>query len=299
MTAGDPGTGGDRELDRPFERGFEQLIARLPAAVGDALRTACLGAELHAEACWHRHDPEPDAVIGLVGGPPARVVELARRLAPATADRIARWLDATPGIVDVGAKLGHHGLQVYARGRLLPAGAAAGFAAAGVATHPVASDNLLALLEQPDLAMVGLELDADRPDRIEGAIYASVARRPDTTAAVRDAFGFLVRVVAPDQLEAWDACAMTLLESPRDEIVYVSLSASLDWPWAKLDVSARPLAVASRLAEELGIGLGAGAIDGVLAAARALGGTAWSHVGVRFGSSAGPVFYLPVHGDRD
>lgn len=57
---------------------------------------------------------------------------------------------------------------------------------------------------QPDLAMVGLEIHSDR---IEGAVYASVARRPQTTAAVRDAFGFLVRVVAPDQVDAWGVCA--------------------------------------------------------------------------------------------
>jgi hypothetical protein len=140
--------------------------------------------------------------------------------------------------------------------------------------------------------MVGLEL---YPDRIEGAVYASVTRRPHTTAAVQGAFGFLVRVVAPDQVDAWDACAPALLDSPHDEIVYVSMSASLDWPWAKLDVGARPLAVAAPLAASLGTG----SVDGVLAAARGYGGGAWSHVGVRFGSGFGPVFYLPVHGDRD
>lgn len=272
---------------------FDQLIARLPETVGVALGAACDGAaELHAEACWHRHDPEAEAVIGLVGGPPSRLAGLARSLAPDFADRIARWLDATPGIADVGAKLGHHGTQLYVRGRIRAADAIAGLTAAGAATHPVAADNLLALFEQPDLAMVGLEL---HPDRIDGALYVSVARRPGTTAAVHSAFGFLVRVVAPDQLDAWDACAPTLLASPRDEIVYASMSAALDWPWAKLDVGARPLGVAVQLAGDLAVG----PVDGVLAAARALGGTAWSHVGVRFGSSAGPVFYLPVHGDRD
>lgn len=40
--------------------------------------------------------------------------------------------------------------------------------------------------------MVGLEL---HPDRVEGAIYTSVLRTERTTRAVRDAFGFLVRVV--------------------------------------------------------------------------------------------------------
>lgn len=183
-------------------------------------------------------------------------------------------------------------VQVYLRGTLRTADAVAGLAAAGVACQPVAIDNLLALFEQPDLAMVGLEI---HPDRIEGAVYASVARGHHTTAAVQGAFGFLVRVVAPDQVDAWDACAPALLDSPHDEIVYVSMSASLDWPWAKLDVGARPLAVAGALAASLGTG----SVDGVLTAARGLGGGAWSHVGVRFGSGFGPVFYLPVHGDRD
>ena len=271
---------------------LDVLVSHLPPPRPAALRTACDAAAFHAEACWHSHDPRPEAVVGLVGGPAERIAALARSLAPAHAERIARWLAATPGIQDVGFKLGHHGVQVYLRGRLRTADAVAGLAAADVAAQPVAIDNLLALLEQPDLAMVGLEL---HPDRIEGAVYASVARRPQTTAAVRDAFGFLVRVVAPDQLDAWDACAPVLLDSPRDEIVYVSMSASLDWPWAKLDVGARPLAASAPLAA----GLGTGAVDGVLTAARGLGGGAWSHVGVRFGSGFGPVFYLPVHGDRD
>jgi len=276
----------------PLDQLFGKLVGQLPAPLGAALRAACDATPFHAEACWHSHDPRPEAVVGLVGGAPARIAALARSLAPAHAERIARWLAATPGIEDVGVKLGHHGVQVYVRGALRTADAIAGLAAAEVAAQPVAIDNLLALFEQPDLAMVGLEL---HPDRIEGAVYASVARRPHTTAAVRDAFGFLVRVVAPDQLDAWDSCAPVLLDSPGDEIVYVSMSASLDWPWAKLDVGARPLAMAGPLAAALG----AGAVDGVLAAARDCGGGAWSHVGVRFGSGFGPVFYLPVHGDRD
>lgn len=271
---------------------LDSLVARLPAPLAAALRTACAAAPFHAEACWHSHDPEPEAVVGLIGGAAERITALAESLAPAHADRIARWLAATSGIEDVGFKLGHHGVQVYLRGRLRTADAVAGLTAADVAHQPVVIDNLLALLEQPDLAMVGLEL---HPDRIEGAVYASVARRPRTTAAVQSAFGFLVRVVAPDQVDAWDACAPVLLDSPHDEIVYVSMSASLDWPWAKLDVGARPLAVAAPLAA----GLGVGPVDRVITAARGHGGGAWSHVGVRFGSGFGPVFYLPVHGDRD
>jgi hypothetical protein len=273
---------------------FEQLVAHLPAPLGAALRTACEATPFHAEACWHSHDPEPEAVVGLVGGAPERLTALVRGLSPEHAERIARWLAATPGIEDVGFKLGHHGVQVYLRGALRTADAVAGLAAAGAAAQPVLIDNLLALFDQPDLAMVGLEL---HPDRVEGAVYASVARRPGTTAAVRDAFGFLVRVVAADQIDAWDACAPVLLDAPGDEIVYVSMSASLDWPWAKLDVGARPLAIAAPLAAALG----AGPVDRVLAAARghSAGGGAWSHVGVRFGSGFGPVFYLPVHGDRD
>jgi hypothetical protein len=288
MTPAAPSSPGALPLD-PL---LAQLVGCLPAPHAAALRTACDAAEFHAEACWHSHDARPEAVVGLVRGAPERIAALAASLVPEHADRIARWLAATPGAEDVGFKLGHHGVQVYVRGALRAADAVAGLTAAGAAVQPTPIDNLLALFEQPDLAMVGLEL---HPDRVEGAVYASVARRPHTTAAVRDAFGFLVRVVAPDQLDAWDAAAPVLLDAPGDEIVYASMSASLDWPWAKLDVGARPLAIAAPLAAALGTG----AVEPVLAAARGLGGGAWSHVGARFGSGFGPVFYPPVHGDRD
>lgn len=271
---------------------LETLLAALPPAHAAALADAWRDREFHVEACWHSHDPTAEAVVGIVDGEPGRLVALARAVCPAHADAIARWLEATPGILDIGCKLGHHGAQVYARGDFAAAAAIAGLAAAGAQTQPVAIDNLLHLLERPTLSMVGLELG---DDRVEGAVYASVARAPETTAAVRDAFGFLVRVVAPDQLEVWDACASALLDSPRDEIVYVSMSAGLAWPWAKLDVGPRPLALADRLAPCFG----SGPIAGAAAAARRYNGTAWSHVGARFGSGFGPVFYLPVHGDRD
>jgi hypothetical protein len=271
---------------------LDVLVGGLPEPLRHALRAACDETVFHAEACWHSHDPDAEAVVGLVGGSPDRLVALARALVPEHAARIARWLEATPGIQDVGFKLGHHGPQVYLRGVLPPADAIAGLVAADVPVQPIAVENLLHLFEQRAFAMVGLELHADR---IEGAIYASALRTPGTTPAVRDAFGLLVRVVAPDQLDAWDACAPALLDAPDDEIVYVSMSATLDWPWAKLDVGARPLGLANRLAA----GLGAGPIAGAVVATRAYGGSAWSHVGVRFGSGFGPVFYLPVHGDRD
>jgi hypothetical protein len=271
---------------------LDVLAGSLSEPLRRALHAACDGAAFHAEACWHSHDPDAEAVVGLVGGSPDLIVALARALAPDHAARVERWLHATPGIQDVGFKIGHHGTQLYLRAPLRPADALAGLVAADVPVQPVAIDNLLHLFEQPDLAMVGLEL---HPDRIDGAVYASVSRTPRTTRAVRDAFGFLVRVVAPDQLDAWDACAPALLDSPSDEIVYVSMSATLDWPWAKLDVGARPLGLANRLAAALG----AGTIAGAIAATQSYGGSAWSHVGVRFGSGFGPVFYLPVHGDRD
>jgi hypothetical protein len=271
---------------------LEVLAGSLSEPLRRALHAACDATPFHAEACWHSHDPDAEAVVGLVGGSPDRIVALARALAPDHAARVERWLGATPGIQDVGFKIGHHGTQLYLRAPLRAADAIAGLVAADVPVQPVAIDNLLHLFEQPDLAMVGLEL---HPDRIDGAVYASVPRTPRTTRAVRDAFGFLVRVVAPDQLDAWDACAPALLDSPNDEIVYVSMSATLDWPWAKLDVGARPL----RLANRLTAALGAGPISGAIAATQSYGGSAWSHVGVRFGSGFGPVVYLPVHGDRD
>jgi hypothetical protein len=271
---------------------LEVLTAGLPEPQRRALQAACGATEFHAEACWHSHDPNPEAVVGLEGGAPDRLIALARALVPDHVPRIERWLGATPGIREVGFKIGHHGTQVYLFGQLQAADAIAGLAVADVAVQPVAVENLMHLFAQPDLAIVGLEL---HPDRIEGAIYTSVLRTPRTTAALRDAFGFLVRVVAPDQVDAWDACAPALLDAPRDEIVYVSMSATLDWPWAKLDVGARPLGLADRLAAVLGVG----PVAGAAAATRHYGGSAWSHVGVRFGSGFGPVFYLPVHGDRD
>ena len=268
---------------------LDRLIASLPEPVHGPLRAACDAAELHAEACWHSHDPDAEAVIGLPGGSPERVVAFARAVAPDHADRIARWLAATPSPREVGFKVGRHGTQVYVFGQLRPDDVIAGLVAADVAVQPRAIANLVQLFDQPELAIVGLELDAER---VEGAVYTSVLRARHTTAALRDAFGFLVRVVAPDQLDAWQACAPTLLDAPGEEIVYVSMSATLDWPWAKLDVGARPLGVARQLATALG----GAPVDDVIAAARAYGGVAWSHVGVRFGSSFGPVFYLPVAG---
>lgn len=271
---------------------FERLVGSFPEPVRRAVHAACDATEFHAEACWHSHDPNAELVVGLVGGLPDRIAGLARALVPDHAARIERWLGATPGIQEAGFKVGHHGTQVYLFGQLRLADALAGLAAADVAAQPVVIENLLHLFAQPDLAIVGLEL---HPDRIEGAVYTSVLRTPQTTVALRDAFGFLVRVVAPDQVDAWDACAPALLDSARDEIVYVSMSATLDWPWAKLDVGARPLGLANRLSAALG----AGPVAGAVAATHAYGGSAWSHVGVRFGSGFGPVFYLPVHGERD
>lgn len=270
---------------------LEDLIERVPAAWRAPVARACEGQTVVAEACWHRDDPAPEHVFGLVGGPPAALAELVRAGAPEHAAQIAAWLAATPGIADVGFKLGHRGLQLYVRGEFAPADVAAGWQAAGVEVQLHAVQNLLALFERPAVVMAGLELDGAS---IEGAVYTSVLRTAERTRALRDAFGLLVRIVAPDQLELWSEAAPILLGAPDPELVYVSMSTTLERPWAKLDVARRPLAIAQPLYGAL---LGVRG-DAVLASARALGG-AFSHVGVRFGGGMGPTFYLPVHGDTD
>jgi len=275
---------------------FDHVVAALPPAMQAALAEAADGAELHAEACWYGPDPVPELVVGLVRGAPARLVRLADRLVPAQAPRVARWLAGLHGIEhgieDVGFKVGHHGVQLYVRGQISADAATASFTHADVPVHPPQARNLLALLAQPSLAMIGLEIE---DERIEGALYASVPRVPATARAVSDAVRFLVRVVAPDQVPVWDAVAPALFDAPADEIVYVSTSATLDWAWAKLDVGMRQLPMALALAAHLETT----AITTGLAAARALGGTSWSHVGMRFGSNFGPAFYLPIAGDRE
>jgi hypothetical protein len=270
---------------------LDELLDRVPAAWRAAAARACEGQTVVAEACWHRDDAEPEHVLGLVGGPPAALVELARAAAPQHAARIEAWLAATPRIADVGFKVGHRGLQLYLRGELAPAEVVAGLEAAGAAVQAAPVRNLLALFERPTAAMVGLELDGEA---IAGAVYTSVLRTPERTRALRDAFGLLVRIAAPDQLELWHEAAPIVLGSADPELVYVSMSTTLERPWAKLDVARRPLAIAQPLYGAL---LGVRG-DAVLASARALGG-AFSHVGVRFGGGMGPTLYLPVHGDRE
>jgi hypothetical protein len=270
---------------------LDELLERVPAPWRAAAARACDGQAVVAEACWHRDDERAEHVFGLPGGPPATLEVLARAGAPQHAARIAAWLAATPDIADVGFKVGHRGLQLYARGELSPAGVAAGLEAAGVDVQPVATRNFLALFEQPHAAMVGLEVDGDA---LEGAVYTSVLRTPDRTRALRDAFGLLVRIAAPDQVDLWSEAAPLLFGDAEPEIVYVSMSTTLDRPWAKLDVARRPLAIAQPLYRTL---LGVRG-DAVIESARRLG-AAFSHVGVRFGGGMGLTFYLPVHGDDD
>lgn len=271
---------------------FEQLVASLSPQQQAAVRAATGDIAMHAEACWSAHDPIPELVVGLIQPPAQRLVELAGDIAPVHAEAIARWLDAMPAATDLGFKIGHRGIQVYARGPFEAAEATRAFEAAGVAAKPEIATNLLAVLDQRELAMVGLELDGERAD---GALYASVPRVPTTAAALTSAFGFLVRVVAPDQLAAWGDVAPALFDAPADETVYVSMSSSHEWPWAKIDVGMRQLAAAP----SIGSRMLAVDVQPMLTAARLLGGDRWSHVGVRFGSGFGPVFYLPIAGDRD
>jgi hypothetical protein len=269
---------------------LDEVLARVPEAWRAPAARACAGQVVVAEACWHGADAEPEHVFGLVGGPAAALVELARAGAPRHADRVAAWLAATPGIADVGFKLGHRGLQLYVRGELAAHEVVAGLEAAGAPVQAIAVQNFLTLFERPAV-MVGLELDAGADAAIGGAVYTSVLRTPERTRALRDAFGLLVRVAAPDQLARWTVAAPIVLGSADPELVYVSISPSLERPWAKLDVARRPLGIAQPLYAAL---LGVRG-DAVLEAARALG-RAFSHVGVRFGAGVGPALYLPVHG---
>ena len=270
---------------------IDELLERVPPAWRAAVERACAGRAVVAEACWHRDDERAEYVFGLLGGPPAALEEIARAGAPQHAARIAAWIAATPAIADVGFKIGHRGLQLYVRGELSPAAVAAGLEAAGVDVQPVAVRNFLTLFEQPRAVMVGLELDGDT---IEGAVYTSVLHTPERSRALRDAFGLLVRIAAPDQLDLWGEAAPLLLGATDPELVYVSMSTTLDRPWAKLDVARRPLAFAQPLYRAL---LGVRG-DAVIEAARRLG-AAFSHVGVRFGGGMGLTFYLPVHGASD
>ena len=270
---------------------LDELLERVPAPWRATVARACAGQTLVAEACWHRDDERAEHVFGLLGSPPAALEEIVRACAPQHAARIAAWLAATPAIVDVGFKVGHRGLQLYARSELSPDDVVAGFEAAGVDVQPVPVRNFLALFEQPRAAIVGLEVDGDA---LEGAMYTSVLRTPERTRALRDAFGLLVRIAAPDQVELWNEAAPLLFGDAEPEIVYVSMATTLDRPWAKLDISRRPLAIAQPLYRTL---LGVRG-DAVIEAAHRLG-TAFSHVGVRFGGGMGLTFYLPVHGNDD
>jgi hypothetical protein len=246
--------------------------------------------------------------MGLVGGRPPQLAELARALTPQHAARVEAWLAAMPSARDVGFKIGHRGLQLYLRGEFGPAEVIAGLAAAGAQAQEVTIRNFLVLFEQVTASMVGLELASEATNEVinevineatsgevGGAVYASVLRTPERTRALRDAFGLLVRIAAPERIGAWAEAAPILFDASDDEMVYVSMSTTLDRPWAKLDVARRPFAIAQPLYTTL---LGARG-DAVLESARPLG-TAFSHVGVRFGGGgAGPTFYLPLIEPRD
>jgi hypothetical protein len=264
------------------------VLSLAPEAVRAAVERACASHEVLAEACWHRDDERAEVVVGLVGAGGDVLEAFARAVVPAHAERVAAWLASTDGIEDVGFKVGHRGVQLYARGELTIDGVARGLTAASVDVHATALRNLLVLFAQPTAAMVGLELDGDA---IDGALYVSVPRTPEDTPAVRDAFGLLVRVAAPDQLDVWNEVAPTLFRSPEHELVYVSMSTALDRPWAKLDVGPRPVAIAAPLITRM---LGSSPAP-VLDAIRRHGDEL-SHVGVRFGGGMGPSFYLALQG---
>jgi hypothetical protein len=279
---------------------IDELLERIPAEWRAAVARTCAGHELVAEACWHRDDPRAEHVIGLVGGRPPALAELARACVPQHAARVEAWLAAMPSARDVGFKIGHRGLQLYLRGEFGPAEVTSGLAAAGAQAQEVAIRNFLVLFEQVTASMVGLELANEAANEaanaeVGGAVYASVLRTPERSRALRDAFGLLVRIAAPERIGAWAEAAPILFDASDDEMVYVSMSTTLERPWAKLDVARRPFAIAQPLYTTL---LGARG-DAVLESARPLG-TAFSHVGVRFGGGgAGPTFYLPLIEPRD
>ena len=203
-----------------------------------------------------------------------------------------RWLAATgTDVLDAGAQLGadRARLQVYLRGYYDPAAVARAFAAVGCEASPRLVGNALALFGVQTAEMIGLELDGERTG---AAIYLAIPSGGERAAGVADAIGFLLSAIRPPgrAREQWGAVGGDLLAIAGEERIYVSFDPTPALGWVKIDVGARPLALAGVVARRLGL-----AADAMLATADARALASPSHLGLRFtGESPALSIYHPL-----
>lgn len=193
-----------------------------------------------------------------------------------------RWLAATgTELLDAGAQLGaHHRLQVYLRGYYDPTTVARAFAAVGAEASSRLVGNALSLFGVRTIEMMGLELD---DERVGAAVYLALRNRGGPhAAALGDAIGFLVSAIRPrgatgGAIDRWRAVAGELLATATEEHVYVSFDPTAELRWVKIDVGARPLALAGVLGRRLGL-----ATEAMIETATARDFTSPAHIGIRF-----------------
>jgi len=241
-----------------------------------------------------RLDTSCDLVIGYTGHRFPELDVFVERCAGDAAERghadhraaWDRWLAATgTELLDAGAQLGAHDrLQVYLRGYYDPPAVARAFAAVGADASPRLVGNALALFGVRTVEMMGLELD---DARVGAAVYLALRNRGGAqAAALGDAIGFLASAIRPRggpgaAIDAWRAVAGELLATASEEHVYVSFDPTAELRWVKIDVGARPLALAGVLGRRLGLPCGA-----MIEAAIARDFTSPSHIGLRLSGDA-------------
>lgn len=234
-----------------------------------------------------RADGSCDLVVGYAGERFPELDVFVERCAAHAAERghadhrpaWDRWLAATgTDLLDAGAQLGadRGRLQVYLRGYYAPAVIERAFAAVGCEASPRLVANALALFGLQSAEMIGLELD---DERIGAAIYLAVPSGGGRAAAVADAIGFLLAALRPPGAarEQWRAVGAELLATAAEERIYVSFDPTPALRWVKIDVGARPIALAGVIARRLGI-----AAESMIAAATERELLSTTHLGLRF-----------------
>jgi len=246
-----------------------------------------------------RQDGSCDLVVGYTGSRFPELDVFVERCAAHAAERghadhrpaWDRWLAATgTGVLDAGAQLGadRGRLQVYLRGHYEPEAVGRAFVAVGCDASPRLVANALALFAVQSAEMIGLELD---DERVGAAIYLAIPNHAGArSAALAEAIGFLLSAIRPPgrARERWRAVAAELLATAREEHVYVAFDPTPALGWVKIDVGARPLALAGGVARRLGL-----AAEPMLVAAAARGLTSLTHIGLRF---AGEAPALSIYG---